>query len=62
MVYQKSIKATELESQIAEAAQGVKSGRFKFSYETAQVLQLSRNTIVQRVKGRISYVQARYTQ
>lgn len=62
MVRQKSLKATELENRLIEAMQGIKSGRFKSSYEAGKVLQLSRNTVTERVKGRNSRVQARYAQ
>ena len=41
MVRRKSLKAEELDIQLAEAVSGVQSGKYKSSYEVAKALGLS---------------------
>ena len=60
MVRRKSAKAIELDTQLAEAVKGVKSGKYKLLYKAAKVLGLNCNTITQCIKGYKSCIQARY--
>ena len=62
MVRRKSANAAELDIRLAEAVQGVKSGKYKSSYEAAKVLGLNRDTVICRVNRSLSRTQAHYTQ
>lgn len=62
MVRRKSAQASELDTQLAKAVVGVKSGKYKSSYEAAKVLGLNRDTVARRVKGHLSRTQARHAQ
>ena len=62
MVRRISSNAAKLDIRLAEAVQGVKSGKYKSSYEAAKVLGLNRDTVTRRVNGSLSRTQARYTQ
>ena len=62
MVRRKSANAAELDIRLAEAVQGVKSGKYKSSYKAAKVLGLNRDTVTRRVNGSLSRIQARYAQ
>jgi hypothetical protein len=45
MVRQKSLKAQELEIQLAEAVLGVQTGKYKSSYEASKAIGISKDTI-----------------
>src|SRR4051812_41828566 len=62
MVRRKSPKAAELDIQLDEAVKGVKSRKYKSSYEAAKVLGLNRVSVARRVNGHLSRTQARHAQ
>jgi hypothetical protein len=62
MVRRKSLKAQELDIQVAEAVLGVQSGKYKSPYAAAKALGLSPTTVLKRVQGRVSRTQARQQQ
>ncbi|KFY97431.1 hypothetical protein V500_02065 [Pseudogymnoascus sp. VKM F-4518 (FW-2643)] len=62
MVRQKSVKAQELEIQLAEAVLGVQTRKYKSSYEASKAIGISKDTINQRVKGGLSCTEARQQQ
>jgi transposase len=62
MVRRKSLDASQLDTQVGKAVQGVQSGKYKSSYEAAKQLGLPRNTVTRRVNGGLSRSQARQRQ
>ena len=62
MVKQRSIKAQELDLRLSEAVEGVKTRKFKSAYAAAKALGLRPNTVVDRIKGGQTRVEARQKQ
>lgn len=62
MVSRKSVATADLESGITQAITGVQNGEYKSLYKAAQVLGLTRSTLMRRVNGGLSRCQARQQQ
>jgi transposase len=62
MVRRKSLKAQELDLQVTEAVLGVQSGKYKSANEAAKVLGLSQRTVLRRVNGGLTHIEARHKQ
>jgi len=55
MVRQRSKNAAELDTLVAKAVLGVQSGLYKSLYEAAKVLEISKDTVTQYVKGGLTH-------
>ena len=61
MVRRKSVKAIELDTQLAKTIKGVKSRLYKLLYKAIKVLGLNHVSILQYIKEHLSYTQVYYT-
>ena len=62
MVRCKSLKAQELDLLVTEAVLGIQSKKYKSAYAAAKALNLCKDTVLKRVNGGFSRVEARQNQ